>query len=731
MDDAGARRGTHRAHRPGPWGARTGAAGNFVDNFNPFSPEQQDPTRGMLYEPLYFFDTADAARKTPWLATSYAFSNAGKTLTFDLRKGVEWSDGTPFTSADVAFTVNLIRSSTALNAYGLPITSAAAEGAYKVVLDFSKPVYSDIDYIAGQTYMLPEHIWKNVKDPATFLNQDPVGTGGYEVSKVTAEVMDLTANPHYYMPGLPKFKTIEFLSFKGNTSSDLAIEDGQVDWAGNYIPEIKKNYLAKSSEYKLSDIPLGTGFLVTNDKTGPTASVAVRKAISDAIDRTTISDEVYQDYASPTNPEALLTPNFSSVIEPSLKGATLTYSVADAKKTLEPAGYKMGSNGVFDSPSGKPLDLSVQVIDGYTDYVQSLQLIVPELQQAGIDLSVDAESSAQFVSNQDTGNFQMLIEPIGYTPGPYVCYNELLNGSNVPAIGKTDTFGVHDEPMSPDGPKLAVHQKAVDGQDKLARGLAAHLPAPAGFDAWHWATSLNQARAVAFAIERWRSIDPPCRGMVVWQLNDCWPAISWAAVDGDGRRKPLWYALRRVFADRLLTLQPLDEGATELVAVNDGPAAWSTTVRLTRQDFEGRVMRTGAARLHVPAGGRIAVRLDEELATAGDPRREVLVAAADGLEAFRWWAEDRELELPAAAPSVTVTERPGGWDVRVHTDVLLKDLALLADKVDPDARVDDMLVTVRAGRSVTFHVDGRGVDPAALGGPTVLRSANQLVARPV
>jgi beta-mannosidase len=302
-------------------------------------------------------------------------------------------------------------------------------------------------------------------------------------------------------------------------------------------------------------------------------------------------------------------------------------------------------------------------------------------------------------------------------------------GFQGPPAWSTLHRAVHDEPMSADGPILAVHQKAADGQGKLARGLAAHLPAPAGFDDWHWATSLNQARAVAFAIERWRSIDPPCRGMIVWQLNDCWPAVSWAAVDGDGRRKPLWYALRRVFADRLLTLQPADGGGTELVGVNDGPATWQATVELTRQDFAGRLLGKRAERLVVPPGGRIAVRLGEELASPGDPRREVLVAAAGGLAAFRWWAEDRDLELPAAAPAVTVTERAGGWDVRVQANVLVKDLALLADKLDPGASVDEMLLTLPAGGSVTFRVQGRGIDPAALASAEILRSANQLVAQ--
>nr|BFE84482.1 hypothetical protein GCM10020093_070830 [Planobispora longispora] len=58
-------------------------------------------------------------------------------------------------------------------------------------------------------------------------------------------------------------------------------------------------------------------------------------------------------------------------------------------------------------------------------------------------------------------------------------------------------------------------------------------------------------------------------GTIVWQLNDCWPVTSWAAVDGDGRRKPLWYALRRVYADRLLGVL---DGV--VAVVNDGDEPW-------------------------------------------------------------------------------------------------------------------------------------------------------------
>jgi peptide/nickel transport system substrate-binding protein len=122
---------SHSAAGSSSSGTLTIAFGNntpFTDDFNPFSPTTQLPATGLIYEPLWFFDMADSSQTHPWLATSYAWSNGGKTLTFDLRQGVKWSDGTPFTSADVAYTFNLIKSNAALNESALPITSAVAEG---------------------------------------------------------------------------------------------------------------------------------------------------------------------------------------------------------------------------------------------------------------------------------------------------------------------------------------------------------------------------------------------------------------------------------------------------------------------------------------------------------------------------------------------------------------------------------------------------------------------------
>jgi peptide/nickel transport system substrate-binding protein len=423
---------TSSAPASGPTGVLTVATGAtaYPDDFNLYSPNAEDPTNGMIYEPLFFYDTAKAGDIKPWLGTSYAWSADGKTLTVQLRHGVKWSDGKPFTSADVVFTFDQALHTTALNKFGLPLAGVSADGSYGVKITFTKPAFTDAYYALGRVEVLPQHIWQSVKNPSTFLNQHPIGTGAYTVSKFSPQVFELTANPHYYLPGLPHFKTVRFLSYSGNTTLDAAINAGQLDWSGAFIPNIKKTYLAKDPKFVVSDIPLATTFLVPNMATGPTTKLAIRQALSAAVNRSYISNTVYDGYAPATNPEALITPNYNSVLDPSLAQAAFGSSgAAAAKQILTRAGI------------ATPLKLTVKMVAGYTDYLSDLQIIQQELKPAGIDLTIDQEAYTAFISDQDNGNFQLLMDSFGYTPDPWSYYYSLLDSTIAPAIGKADTVG--------------------------------------------------------------------------------------------------------------------------------------------------------------------------------------------------------------------------------------------------------------------------------------------------
>ncbi|HEX6681755.1 MAG TPA: hypothetical protein VF062_03130 [Candidatus Limnocylindrales bacterium] len=293
---------------------------------------------------------------------------------------------------------------------------------------------------------------------------------------------------------------------------------------------------------------------------------------------------------------------------------------------------------------------------------------------------------------------------------------------------------VHDRPPSPDGPHLLVHQKAEDGNAKLRRGLGEHLPVPTEFVDWHWATQLNQARAIRFGIAHFRSLFPLNTGAILWQLNDCWPVVSWAVVDGHGIRKPVWYALREVFADRFASVQSTVDGHA-LAVHNDHAAAWRTTARAVRMTLDGKPLASAEVEVDVPPRGAATVQLPVEVFLAANPRREfVCVELGTGERALWYFVEDPLLDLAADAVDASaipaVDGSINGYDVVVRARSLVKDLTLLADHAHPEARVDNALVTVLPGEEVTFRVSTPApVDPVALVTRPVLRTANDLVAR--
>ena len=295
-------------------------------------------------------------------------------------------------------------------------------------------------------------------------------------------------------------------------------------------------------------------------------------------------------------------------------------------------------------------------------------------------------------------------------------------GFQGPPAWSTLTRAVRDEPLSPDGPAMLVHQKADDGNAKLQRGLHGHLPEPTDIRDWHWATQLNQARAIRFGIEYFRSLFPYCTGTVLWQLNDCWPVVSWAVVDGDGHRKPAWYALREAYADRLLTFQQRD-GVLSVVAVNDTDEPWTGDLAVQACTADGEPGATEHVALDVPARGAAGVPLP-----AGLPGAEMLTATAAGASRAVWYAaEDVVTGLPPAKLSTTVERTGTGYLVHLAAQSLVKDLALLVDILEPAAATDTMLITLLPGETATVAVHSPELrDPEALTRPPVLRTANDL-----
>jgi beta-mannosidase len=296
-----------------------------------------------------------------------------------------------------------------------------------------------------------------------------------------------------------------------------------------------------------------------------------------------------------------------------------------------------------------------------------------------------------------------------------------------PPTWSTLTKSITDSPLTPESPGMLVHQKAENGNVKLIDGLVPHLPLPNVMQDWHWAMSLNQAVAIRTAIEWFRSLQPYCMGTILWQLNDCWPVVSWAAIDGYGRLKPLWYAVRDAYAPRLLTIQPSDS-KLRLTAVNDTDDDWRTTAKVERVSLDGTSLVSEAIELVVPAFSSASVDLADSLSSPGDPAREMLVATGGDHRALWWFTEARDSALPPPQWQASARQVEGGVEVRVVAQSVIRDLSLLADVVAEDASVDRMLMTLLPGEEAVFTIatDWAG-DPARFLDSDVLRSMNDLV----
>ena len=189
------------------------SGGTWTCDFNPFNLSYIGYSLGNVYEPLMFVNTLQNAKVSPWLATSYAWSNGNKTLTFTIRKGVKYTNGDPLTPADVVYTFNLLKAHKTLDINSVwSVLSSVTQSGDNVVMQFKSVAVPNFYYIADQIGIVDQKVWSKIANPVTYPDKNPIGTGAYEASSKTCTPQNIkyTANPHYWQSGLPKVGTVNY-----------------------------------------------------------------------------------------------------------------------------------------------------------------------------------------------------------------------------------------------------------------------------------------------------------------------------------------------------------------------------------------------------------------------------------------------------------------------------------------------------------------------------------------
>ena len=409
----------------------------YTRNFNPFSPNADLGTLTAIYEPLVVY-TPTNGKYTPWLATSWTWGPDSTSLTFNLRHGVEWSDGQPFTAADVAYTFSILKKDFAGG--GFPyVQSVTAVSPYVVKFTFSEPFSPALGQI-GQQVIAPQHIWSKIPNPVTYTNPTPVGTGPFtQITSFTPQAYVLGKNPHYWQPGKPAFAGIRYPAYSPESENEAVVQ-GTVDWGDAYIPNVQTTYADKNPDFHYFFSKTGpTVVLVLNTTMSPLNNAVVRQAIGMAINGQANVDSVYGSYTAPGNSTGI-SPNstwFDSSVAQSDNWTT--QNIAKANAMLTAAGYKMGPNGVRLMPDGKPMSFTIETGSTSADYVQSSQIVTADEAKIGIKLTVTPKGWSTVLSDVQLGSFQVALmsETLGTTP--YSFYDFSMGCENVVPVGKTAT----------------------------------------------------------------------------------------------------------------------------------------------------------------------------------------------------------------------------------------------------------------------------------------------------
>jgi len=434
------------------------SGGTWACDFNPFLSNDEWFGFGPVYEPLMFVNNlapqplAPSAIK-PWLATSYTWNPSYTQLTFTIRPNVKFSDGTPMTAADVAFTFNMLKAHHSMDLesvwdnVGGPVTSVVAKGN-QVVISLNKPSPLYFYNIADQVPIVPQAVWSKIANPATFNDKNPVGTGAYTMHSCTPANIVYKANPGYYQPGLPKVKTVNFPSYLSNPPANADLASGADQWGSQYIPNIQTAYIAKDPvNFHTYSPPVASVSMVINlglGKSSPLSNPLVRQAMAYAIDRPKAAQIGEGGQEPPSNQTDIITtadkgPYGSSynASQAAAYGNAYAYNPAKAEALLKQAGYTKVVGGVRENGAGQKLSFTLVNNGGYSDWVATLQnVVIPELAAVGIGVKLNDLSQTSYQSALYTGKYQLGYYAQTGGPGAFYEMRQWLFSGNTAPIGQ-------------------------------------------------------------------------------------------------------------------------------------------------------------------------------------------------------------------------------------------------------------------------------------------------------
>ena len=398
----GAASPTAAAARPAP--QRGGRLVVALDQTPPTLDPHASPSAVTYEMTSSVFETLlhlDASRKLqPYLAESYEASSDAKTYTFKLRKDVKFSDGTPFNAEAVKFNFDRIvdpnyKAGGALAALaGYERTEVVDEFTARVV--FKTPNAPFLIYAAGGTLGMVSPTATKAQTPEQ-VTQTPVGSGPFVIKELVANDHAILVRNDAYNRKAPwsdhqgpaYLDEVYFKFVPEDATRATTLESGEAQMIHNIPPQSLGRFEGNNA-YKV-DKPAYVGaprFAALNVKLFPTDDPAVRKAILYATNKDAIINNSYKGVGTVANG-----PLTAGTLEvPKLKDL-YPYNPNQARKVLEDAGWRAGSDGIR-TKDGKRLALVINAIDRGSGIDNFIQLLQAQWREVGIDAQIKAQARA-------------------------------------------------------------------------------------------------------------------------------------------------------------------------------------------------------------------------------------------------------------------------------------------------------------------------------------------------
>lgn len=445
----------------------------FGRNFNPFSVAL-DFTSGGIYEPLVVVTAAGGGHQYNWLASKFAWSRDRKTLTITVRDGVRWTDGTPLTAEDVAYTLTAGRQAKVMDQIGLTrrgneVASVRAVGTNEVAVRLKRVDTSFVSAVlANNVVVVPEHVFAHIKHVNRWSNPHPIGTGPFAiVDRFGTQSYILDRNPHYWQPGLPHVPCLERVVASSEESAVLQAVHGSVDLTNDLFPNAQQAYVDHDPRYFHYFYPAnspGIG-LFFDDTRYPFSIVALRKAISLGIDREQLSQFAEYGYAPPVDALGInrVWSTWINKDAASESNWLATYNPGAARRMLLAAGFSYDADTLVD-PKGDPVVIHGSVVGNWVDYYADWRLIERDLGSIGIKVNVDLRLNfdSWLSDAMSTKRATLLWSTAVDTDSPYSYFEEHLDAASfVPSGHSAELTGNWEHFRSAEATRLLAAFRAT------------------------------------------------------------------------------------------------------------------------------------------------------------------------------------------------------------------------------------------------------------------------------